>query len=188
MVLIAVYIANLIYTLVTHRDIFAGASEEGAGHKAHWSARKAVTVLVAATIATAVQAELVSGSLESTAEGLGLTPFFLGVTVLAVVGNAAEYISAVYFARQDRMGLVMSITVGSTIQIALLVAPLLVIASYIMGSPMNLVFANPLELVAIAGVAFAVDAIAHDGETTWFEGVLLLAVYAVLGLAFYFVR
>jgi Ca2+:H+ antiporter len=86
------------------------------------------------------------------------------------------------------MGLVMSITVGSTIQIALLVAPLLVIASYIMGSPMNLVFANPLELVAIAGVAFAVDAIAHDGETTWFEGVLLLAVYAVLGLAFYFVR
>jgi Ca2+:H+ antiporter len=187
-VLIAVYIANLIYTLVTHRDVFAGASEEQNVHKAHWSAQKAVMVLVAATAATAVQAELVSGSLESTAEGLGLTPFFLGITVLAVVGNAAEYISAVYFARQDRMGLVMSITVGSTIQIALLVAPLLVIASYVMGHPMNLVFANPLELIAIAGVAFAVDAIAHDGETTWFEGVLLLAVYAVLGLAFYFVR
>jgi Ca2+:H+ antiporter len=143
---------------------------------------------VAATIVTAVQAELVSGSLEETAAGLGLTPFFLGVTVLAVVGNAAEYISAVYFARKDRMSLVMSITVGSTIQIALLVAPLLVIASYLMGTPMNLVFSNPLELIAIAGVAFAVDAIAHDGETTWFEGVLLLAVYAVLALAFYFVR
>jgi Ca2+:H+ antiporter len=187
-VLIAVYVANLIYTLVTHRDIFASASEEEAGHKAHWSARKAVAVLVAATIVTAVQAELVSGSLEETAAGLGLTPFFLGVTVLAVVGNAAEYISAVYFARKDRMSLVMSITVGSTIQIALLVAPLLVIASYLMGTPMNLVFSNPLELIAIAGVAFAVDAIAHDGETTWFEGVLLLAVYAVLALAFYFVR
>ena len=186
--LIAVYIANLIYTLVTHRDVFASASEQEGEHKAHWSPRKAVAILLVATIATAVQAELVSGSLEETAVGLGLTPFFLGITVLAVVGNAAEYISAVYFARKDRMGLVMSITVGSTIQIALLVAPLLVIASHLLGTPMNLVFANPLELVAIAGVAFAVDAIAHDGETTWFEGVLLLAVYAVLGLAFYFVR
>jgi Ca2+:H+ antiporter len=188
LVLIAVYIANLVYTLVTHRDVFASASEDHAGLKAHWSSQKAIGVLLAATIATAVQAELVSGSLEQTASGLGLTPFFLGVTVLAVVGNAAEYISAVYFARKDRMGLVMSITVGSTIQIALLVAPLLVIASYLMGTPMNLVFSNPLELIAIAGVAFAVDAIAHDGETTWFEGVLLLAVYAVLALAFYFVR
>ena len=187
-VLIAVYVANLIYTLVTHKDVFAGASEEDPAHKAHWSARKALTVLIAATIGTAIQAELVSGSLVETAEGLGLTPFFLGITVLAVVGNAAEYISAAYFARKDRMGLVMAITVGSTIQIALLVAPLLVIASYILGQPMNLVFSNPLELIAIAGVAFAVDAIAHDGETTWFEGVLLLAVYAVLGLAFYFVR
>jgi Ca2+:H+ antiporter len=137
---------------------------------------------------TALQAELVSGSLEATATGLGLTPFFLGITVLAVVGNAAEYISAVYFARRDRMGLVMSITVGSTIQIALLVAPLLVIVSYLFGTPMNLVFANPLELMAIAGVAFTVNAIAHDGETTWFEGVLLLAVYTLLGIAFFYVR
>ena len=188
LVLIAVYIANLVYTLVTHRNVFAGASEEEPDHKAHWSAKKALAVLLAATIVTAVQAELVSGSLEATASGLGLTPFFLGIMVLALVGNAAEYISAVYFARRDRMGLVMSITVGSTIQIALLVAPLLVITSYLMGQPMNLVFSNPLELIAIAAVAFAVDSIAHDGETTWFEGVLLLAVYAVLGIAFYFVR
>ena len=207
-VLIAVYVANLVYTLVTHRDVFADAVE-GADHSgfgsakgtaaqdsavaeapahAHWSARKALGILVAATAVTALQAELVSGSLEATASGLGLTPFFLGITVLAVVGNAAEYISAVYFARRNRMGLVMSITVGSTIQIALLVAPLLVIVSYFFGTPMNLVFANPLELMAIAGVAFAVNAIAHDGETTWFEGVLLLAVYALLGIAFYYVR
>jgi Ca2+:H+ antiporter len=78
--------------------------------------------------------------------------------------------------------------VGSTIQIALLVAPLLVIVSYLFGTPMNLVFANPLELISIAGVAFTVNAIAHDGETTWFEGVLLLAVYALLGIAFFYVR
>jgi len=192
-VLILVYAANLVYTLVTHRDVFAGAVEgegEDAPHKhaTHWSARRAIAVLVAATAVTALQAELVSSNLERTASGLGLTPFFLGITVLAVVGNAAEYISAVYFARQNRMGLVMSITVGSTIQIALLVAPVLVLVSYLMGAPMDLVFANPLELMAIAGVAFAVTAIAHDGETTWFEGVLLLAVYALLSIAFFYVR
>lgn len=187
-VLIAVYVMNLVYTLVTHRDVFAGAAEEEEQGVAHWSARKSVGVLVAATAVTALQAELVSSSLEGTATGLGLTPFFLGITVLAVVGNAAEYISAVYFARKNRMGLVMSITVGSTIQIALLVAPLLVIVSYLIGKPMDLVFANPLELMAIAGVAFTVNAIAHDGETTWFEGVLLLAVYVLLGIAFFFVR
>jgi len=189
-VLILVYVANLVYTLMTHRDVFAGAAEEDEEEKskAHWSARKSISVLVAATAVTALQSELVSKSLEGTARGLGLTPFFLGITVLAVAGNAAEYISAIYFARHNRMGLVMSITVGSTIQIALLVAPLLVIVSYLFGTPMNLVFANPLELVAIAGVAFTVNAIAHDGETTWFEGVLLLAVYAVLGIAFFYVR
>ena len=85
------------------------------------------------------------------------------------------------------MGLVMSITVGSTIQVALLVAPLLVLVSNGMGQPMNLVFENPLELIAIAGVTFAVNAIAADGETTWFEGVLLVAVYLVLAMAFFFV-
>jgi Ca2+:H+ antiporter len=187
-VLIAVYVANLAYTLVTHRDVFASAQEDEQHGEAHWSVGKSVAVLVGATAVTALQAELVSSSLEATASGLGLTPFFLGITVLAVVGNAAEYISAVYFARQNRMGLVMSITVGSTIQIALLVAPVLVIVSYFIGKPMDLVFANPLELMAIAGVAFTVNAIAHDGETTWFEGVMLLAVYGLLGIAFFFVR
>ncbi len=132
--------------------------------------------------------ELVSGVLEESAIALGLSTFFLGVIVLAVVGNAAEYVAAVYFARKNQMGLVMSITVGSTIQVALLLAPLLVIVSHFLGKPMNLVFENPLELVAIAGVTFAVNAIAEDGETTWFEGVLLLAVYVVLGMAFLLVK
>src|SRR6185369_4533732 len=103
--------------------------------------------------------------------------FFLGIIVLPVVGNASEYFAAVYFARQNRMGLVMTIAVGSSIQVALLTAPLLVLVSYAMGRPMNLVFSNPLELIAIGGVAFAVNAIAQDGETTWFEGALLLGVY-----------
>ena len=140
-----------------------------------------------ATGVLAFEAELVSNALEATAQKLGLSTFFLGIAVLAVIGNAAEYISAAYFARKDRMGLVMTITVGSTIQVALFVAPLLVLISYFAGHPMDLVFDNVLELIAIAGVAFAVNAIAQDGETTWFEGLLLVATYVLFGLAFFFV-
>ena len=190
-VLIVVYIGNLIYTLVTHRDIFARASaysEEAEPEvAAPWSLRRSILILAGATVLTAVEAELVSNTVEATAIRLGLTPFFLGAIVLAVVGNAAEYISAVYFARRGQMGLVIGITVGSTIQIGLLVAPLLVIISYLIGHPMNLVFENPIELIAIAGAAFIVNSIAQDGETTWFEGVMLLAVYLLFALAFFLV-
>jgi Ca2+:H+ antiporter len=185
-VLILVYAANLAYTLVTHRDVFAPARR--ARHaEPSWTLATSLAVLLGATAAAAFEAELVAGALNASAAALRLSSVFLGVVVLAVVGNAAEYVSAAYFARQDRLGLALGITVGSTIQVALLVAPVLVIVSYFLGTPMNLVFRSPLELIAIAGVAFAVGAIAHDGEATWFEGVLLLAVWAVLALAFFFV-
>jgi len=175
--------------LITHRDVFAFA-EDDAGHgETHvpWPAWKALTVLATATIVTAMEAEFISGALESTAAQLGLSEFFLGIILLAVIGNAAEYVSAIYFARQNQMGLAVSITVGSTIQISLLVAPVLVIVSALMGQPMNLVFTSPLELIAIGAVVFSISAIAQDGETTWFEGVLLLAIYVLFALAFYFV-
>jgi len=189
-VLILVYAANLIYTLVTHRGVFAfseGEAPEPAAAHGRWPIWKALTLLAVATAVTAYEAEMISGALETTAAQLGLSEFFLGIILLAVIGNAAEYVSAMYFARQNQMGLAVSITVGSTIQISLLVAPVLVIVSALMGTPMNLVFTSPLELVAIGAVVFAVNAIAHDGETTWFEGVLLLAIYVLFGLAFYFV-
>jgi Ca2+:H+ antiporter len=190
-VLILVYVGNLIYTLATHRDVFAHGSTPGQESdpevEAPWSMTKSLLVLAGATALTALEAELVSDTVEAAATRLGLTPFFLGVIVLAIVGNAAEYVSAVYFARRGRMGLVVSITVGSTIQVAMLVAPVLVIVSYFMGHPMNLVFNNPIELIAVAGAAFIVNSIAQDGETTWFEGVMLLAVYLLFALAFYLV-
>src|SRR5829696_1623688 len=190
-VLIIAYAANLLYTLVTHRGVFASDEDEteesGAGLTPRWSLGRALGVLAAATVAVALEAELVSDALEGTSQGLGLTPFFLGMMVLPLIGNAAEYFAAIYFARRNKMDPVMTIAVGSSIQIALFTAPLLVLVSYAMGTPMNLVFDNPLELIAVAGVAFAVNSIAQDGETTWFEGVLLLAVYALLGLAFFFV-
>ena len=186
-VLILVYLANLIYTLVTHREVFAFERAEGGDGHEPWPIWQSLLVLLVATALAGWEAELVSGALGETATQLGLSRFFLGVVVLAVIGNAAEYVAAIYFARRNQMGLVMSITVGSSIQVALLVAPLLVLVSYFMGTPMNLVFENPLELVAIAGVTFAVNAIAADGETTWFEGVLLLASYVILAMAFFFV-
>jgi Ca2+:H+ antiporter len=193
-VLILLYIANLIYTLVTHRDVFAGtmptqpegksspAGDQGA--KPIW---RSIAVLLIATIFTALEAELVSSSLAATSASWGISTFFLGVIVLSIAGNTAEYISAIYFAHKQEMALVMPITVGSSIQVGLLVAPLLVIISYLIGRPMNLVFSNPLELIAIAGVAFAVNAIAKDGKVTWFEGVLLIGVYIILAIAFFFV-
>lgn len=186
-VLILVYFANLIYTFVTHRDVFEFRRSDEDKRAAPWPRWVSIAVLVGGTALTAWESEIVSGALGQTATQLGISSFFLGVIVLAVIGNAAEYVAAVYFARKGQMGLVMSITVGSSIQVALLVAPLLVIVSHFSGSPMNLVFSNPLELIAIAGVSFIVNAIASDGETTWFEGVLLLAAYLVLGMAFFLV-
>jgi Ca2+:H+ antiporter len=183
-VLILVYAGNLVYTLVTHRDVFALEDEE---EQNHWSATKSILILLGATALVAAEAHLVSGALEATAGMLGLSKFFLGIIVLPLVGNSAEFFAAVYFARRDKMGLVMSIAVGSSIQIALLSAPLLVLISYALSRPMNLVFNNPLELIAIAAVAFIINAIAEDGETTWFEGLLLLAVYLLLALTFFFV-
>jgi calcium/proton exchanger (cax) len=202
-VLIAAYALNLVYTLVTHKDIFAlddgteeGSAEgpaestaEGAGHShvAPWPVWKAVGVLVGATVLIAWMSEILSGALEATSQTLGLSPFFLGIIVLAVVGNFAEYISGSYFARQGKIGLAINIAVGATIQVALFTAPVLVLISYLIGKPMNLVFGSPLELVAIVAVAITVSTVTRDGEATWFEGVLLLTVYVLLALAFFFV-
>ncbi|OYV40138.1 MAG: calcium/proton exchanger [Rhodospirillales bacterium 20-64-7] len=184
-VLLLLYAGNLIYTLITHRDVFASGEVEEADDA--WPLWLSVAVLLAATAVIAIEAELVSGALEATAGALGLSPLFLGVVVLAMIGTISDVFSAAWFARQDRMGLVMSICVGSAIQVALVLAPLLVIGSWLMGHPMTLVFNNPLELFAIAGTAFAINAIAGDGETTWFEGVLLLGVYLLFGIGFFFV-
>lgn len=185
-VLIFMYVANLVYTLVTHRDIFA-VEESEEGGKASWSLPVAILILLGAAALTAVEAELISGALESAAHSLHLSTYFLGIIVLAVVGNIPEKASAVYFARKDRMDLVLTITIGSTVQVALLVTPLIVFISHAVGHPMNLLFSSPLEMISFVSVAVVVHAISRDGESTWFEGVLLLGVYVLLALAFFFV-
>ncbi|MAT45674.1 MAG: calcium/proton exchanger [Anaerolineaceae bacterium] len=193
-VLILLYVGNLIYTLVTHDDIFSANDKKGEKVKLEitdqnkpWPLWKSILILISATAVTALEAEFVSGALEETAGMIGVSTFFLGVIVLAVIGNAAEYVSAVYFAKKGDMDLVMTITVGSTVQVALFVAPLLVLISYLIGKPMDLVFNNPIELIAIASVAFIINAISKDGDVTWFEGALLLGVYLLMAIAFFLV-
>lgn len=187
-VLILVYALNLVYTLVTHKDVFALEDGEHEPHQGDlWPVWKAAAVLLGATALIALESEMLSGALEASSTALGLSPFFLGIIVLAVVGNFAEYIAGSYFARQGKIGLAINIAVGATIQVALFTAPLLVIISYLIGKPMNLVFSSPLELVAIVAVALIVTTVTKDGEATWFEGVLLIAVYLLLALSFYYV-
>jgi Ca2+:H+ antiporter len=182
-VLLLLYAANLVYTLVTHRDVFAGDAPSDA---AEWSIAQALIVMTACTAVIAMEAELVSAALEAASAQIGLSPVFMGVVVLALVGTVADLFAAVVFARQDRMEIVFTMCIGSAIQIALVVAPVLVLASWVIGHPMNLVFGSPLDLFAIAGAAFIVRSVAADGETTWFEGLLLVGVYLLFGLAYYF--
>lgn len=184
-ILLALYGANLLYTLVTHRNVFASDEPQESGTA--WPLWAAIGVLVTATAVIAFEAELVSGALEATAGSLGLTQTFVGIIVLALVGTVADLFAAAWFARQDKIGLAFNICTGSAIQVALVVAPLLVLMSWALGKPMTLVFDNPLDLFGIAGAAFIVNAIASDGETTWFEGVLLIGVYVLLGTAFFFI-
>lgn len=199
-VLLIIYAGYLVFTLVTNRDLFTRADEDvetgadrgpkGGGRpdkgKARWSMMTALIVLVAATIAVAACAEFVSGALQASASALHLPLLFLGVVPLALIGTAADLFAAVGFARQDKMGLAMSICVGSTVQVGLVVAPLLVLISWATGGSMSLVFPNMLDLFAIAGAVFVVRSIAADGETNWFEGLMLIGVYVLLALAFLF--
>ncbi len=144
-----------------------------------------IGILLMATIAVAIESELLVDSLESATAQLGLTPLFTGVILLPIIGNAAEHTTAVTVAMKNKMDLSVSVAMGSSLQIALFVAPLLVLAGWFLGQPMDLDF-NPFELVAVAVAVLIANSISSDGQSNWLEGTLLLAAYVVLGLAFYF--
>jgi Ca2+:H+ antiporter len=182
-VLLLLYGAHLIYVLVTHRSIFISGAEAGA---ADWSLMTGILVMLGGTGAIAVESELVTARLEETASQLGFSPVFMGVVVLALVGTIADLFASVAFARANRIEIAVSMCIGSALQIALVVAPVLVLVSWFIGRPMNLVFGSPLDLFCIASASFIVRAIAADGETTWYEGFLLVGVYALFALAFFF--
>lgn len=186
-VLFATYLLSLIFTLRTHKHLYSGdAVTEVELHKEpHWSPWTSVIVLLIATCFVALMSEFLVGAVEHTAKVFGMTDVFIGVILVAIIGNAAEHSTAVLMARKNQMDLAMNIAIGSSIQIALFVAPVLVFASYFFGQPMDLIFTT-FEVLAIAISVGIVSLISMDGESNWMEGVQLLAVYVILGMAFYF--
>jgi Ca2+:H+ antiporter len=182
-VLIISYVAGLLFSLKTHRDLFNPPYEEEA---AGWSVRRGVTVLAVAGVLVGVMSEVLVGSIAEAAESIGLSEFFIGAIVVAIVGNAAEHWVAVLVAAKDKMDLAVNIAVGSSTQIALFVAPLLVLLSFPFGpGPMPLVF-NGFELAAVILAILIANRVTAEGRSNWFEGVQLLSVYVILALAFGF--
>jgi Ca2+:H+ antiporter len=192
-VLIITYALSLLFSLKTHRHLYGGGESEQDVHDhdeatgTHgWSTTKSLVVLLVATALVALMSEFLVGAVEATAESLGMTEVFVGVIVVAIIGNAAEHSTAVLMAGKNKMDLAINIAVGSSIQIALFVAPVLVFLSYVIGpAPMDLHFTT-FEVVAVGLAVWSIAEIAQDGESNWMEGVQLLAVYIILGIAFFF--
>jgi Ca2+:H+ antiporter len=183
-VLIATYVIGLVFSLRTHRDLFNPEYEDE--DTWGWSTRTSVAALAIAGVLVGVMSEVLVGSISEASHSIGLSEFFIGVIVVAIVGNAAEHWVAVLVAMKNKMDLAVNIAIGSGAQVALFVAPVLVLASFFIGpQPMALVF-NGFELGAILLAILIANYTTQDGESTWFEGVQLLAVYFVFGLAFYY--
>ena len=194
-VLILTYVAILIFSLVTHKQLFVGAEADIADDDPRtpddpqaekpWPVAKAVGVLLIATLAVAWVSEFLVGAVEAAQHSLGVTETFVGVIIVAIVGNAAEHSTAITMAMKNKMDLSLGIAVGSSLQIALFVAPVLVFASYLFPHQLNLEFTLP-EIAAVVIAAFVTDQIAGDGESNWLEGIQLLALYVIIGVLFYF--
>jgi Ca2+:H+ antiporter len=183
-VLIVTYVAGLFFSLKTHRDLFN--PEYGDEDSWGWSVRASVIVLAVAGVLVGVMSEVLVSSISEASKAVGLSEFFIGAVVVAIVGNAAEHWVAVLVALKDKMDLSVNIAIGSSAQVALFVAPVLVIASFFIGPhPLALVF-NGFELGAIMLAVIIANYVTQDGESTWFEGLQLLAVYLVFGIAFYY--
>jgi Ca2+:H+ antiporter len=183
-VLLGVYAGGLLFAFKSQRDPLRASP--GHEHGPRLPLGSALGLLAVATVITVVEAEVLIEALEPALEGLGMSELFAGVIVVALVGNAAEHYSAVTAARGDQMTLALEISVGSSAQIALMVAPVLVLFSYAFGAPMSLVF-NPFEITAIVLSVFAVALVVLDGESNWLEGLQLLGIYGILGIAFYLI-
>ncbi|MFG6106423.1 calcium/proton exchanger [Leptothoe sp. EHU-05/26/07-4] len=189
LVLILVYGLTLLFSMKTHAYLYdvGTAEEEGAEEEHHATPNLPlwIGVLLAATLVVAIESEWLVGSLEVATKQLGLSELFTGVILLPIIGNAAEHATAVTVALKNKMDLSLSVAVGSSMQIALFVAPVLVIAGWLMGQPMDLDF-NNFQLIAVAVSILIANSISSDGSSNWLEGTLLLATYTIIGLAFFF--
>lgn len=188
LILVLSYVASLLFQLKTHVRLFE--SSDGEAHPATpqhvWSKRRSLGVLLASAVFVGLVSEVLVGAVDEAGRALGLGKVFMGVVVIAVIGNAAEHSTAVLMAARNKMDLAFGIAMGSSMQIALFVAPVLVIAGHVIGQPLGLEF-TLLEVAAVMLSVMAVAQLASDGRTNWFEGLQLLAIYAVLAVAFYYI-
>lgn len=181
-VLISIYLLSLLFSFKTHRNLFRSTFEHG---EPKWTMGKALGILGAATVGVALMSEFLVGALEETVEEIGLSKLFVGLIVVPLVGNAAEHSSAVLLAAKDKMDVSIEIAIGSSTQIALFVAPLLVFLSLLVGHPMNFIFSG-IEIAAVAFSSAILGFIALDGRSNWFEGAQLLGAYLIMAISFFF--
>jgi len=182
-ILLLAYVFGLFFSLRTHRDIFNPVTE--VAEKPRWEQRFALSVLVVATVLVAIESEILVGSLEAARQSLGLTELFVGVIIVAIVGNAAEHGSAILMAWRNKMELSVAVATTSTTQVALFVAPILVFVSLLTAKVMTLDF-EIFEIASLALATAVVAAVVSDGRSNWYEGALLVMVYAVIAVAFFF--
>jgi Ca2+:H+ antiporter len=183
-VLIAVYALTLLFSFKTHRDFFRSTHQEE--HEPRWSARYALGMLGGATVLVALMSEFLVGALEPTVEQFGISKLFVGLIVVPIVGNAAEHSSAIFLAAKNKMDISIEIAIGSSTQLALFVAPMLVFASLVAGEPyLDLIFSS-FEIAAVAFSSAILGFIALDGRSNWLEGAQLLAAYVIMAISFFF--
>jgi Ca2+:H+ antiporter len=185
-IMIILYLSGLFFKLVTHRGVFANPDSdlEETQEQPEWSKRKSFITLLLVTLAVAYVSENLVHTFEAIGEQFGWSELFIGVIIVAIVGNAAEHASALLMAMKNKMDIAVEIAVGSTLQVAMFVAPILVLVSLLMPKPMALVFTIP-ELVAMVTAVFLTIAVSNDGESNWFEGLTLIAAYLIMGIGFY---
>lgn len=186
-ILLICYVLSLMFSLKTHKHLYVHPADPDADEAlgvGGWSVKKSIGILVVLTMMAAVLSELLVHTVETTAQTLGLSKMFIGIVLVAIIGNAAEHSTAILMAMKNKMDLAINIALGSGSQIALFVAPVLVYASFIFNHPMNLFF-TPVEVLSVVVSVIILSFVAMDGECNWFEGVQLLAVYAILAAAIF---
>lgn len=179
-IMFVIYILSLVFSFYTHKDIYAAEHEEEGTAK--WSLNKAIIVLILATVIIALESEFLVTAVEPMTDTLGFSEFFIGIILIPIIGNAAEHSTAIFMAMKNKMDVAIEIAVGSSLQIILFVAPVLVFLSLIF-KPMSIVF-NEFELIALIASVFIANRVANDGESNWLEGVQLLAVYLIIAISF----
>ena len=181
-VMFILYILSLIFSFFTHKDLYATTTEEE-GHESKWSLKKSIAILIITTVIIAIESEFLVGGIEDITSKLGLSEFFVGIILIPIIGNAAEHSTAITMALKNKMDVAIEIALGSSLQIILFVAPVLIFLSLLF-TPMSIIF-NPFELVSLIASVIIANKVASDGQSNWLEGAQLMAVYFIIAAGFF---